>query len=39
MTPLFRQQSPEVNFDGEPETNSTLISHVAHPYGLGYVKL
>jgi len=39
MTPLFRQQSPAMSFDGEPETNSTLISHVAHPYGLGYVKL
>ncbi|NOZ41072.1 MAG: hypothetical protein GXP24_12730 [Planctomycetes bacterium] len=39
MTPLFRQQSPEASFDGEPESNSTLISHVAHPYGLGYVKL
>ncbi len=39
MSPMFRQQSPEVGFDGEPESNSTLISHVAHPYGLGYVKL
>lgn len=38
-TPLFRQQSPEVALDGEPSSSSTLISHVAHPYGLGYVKL
>ncbi len=39
MTPLFRPQSTETSFVGEPETNSALISHVAHPYGLGYVKL
>ncbi len=39
MTTMLRQQSPESSFDGEPETNSTLVSHVAHPYGLGYVKL
>ena len=39
MTSLLRHQSPETSFDGESESNSALISHVAHPYGLGYVKL
>jgi len=39
MTPLFRPQSPEGSFEREPESNSALISHVAHPYGLGYIKL
>ncbi len=39
MTSMLRQQSPEVSFDSDPESPSRLISHVAHPYGLGYIKL
>lgn len=39
MSPLFRQQSPETSIESEPESTSQLISHVAHPYGLGYIKL
>ena len=39
MSPLLRQQSPDSGLAGEPESSSTLISHVAHPYGLGYVKI
>ena len=40
MTPLFRQQSPDgASLSGDPISTSTLISHVAHPYGLGFIKL
>jgi len=39
MSPLLRQQSPESNLNGDLTSSSTLVSHVAHPYGLGYVKL
>lgn len=39
MSPLLRQQSPETALDGEAASTSTLISNVAHPYGLGYVKV
>ena len=39
MTPLFRQQSPETGPYEDPTSSSALISHVAHPYGLGYIKL
>ncbi len=39
MTALLRQSGPEVELEGEAESNSALISHVAHPYGLGYIKL
>ncbi len=38
-TPLFRQQSPESSVEDQLSSTSTLISHVAHPYGLGYIKL
>lgn len=39
MSPLFRQQSPESSVSADTSSTSTLISHVAHPYGMGYVKL
>ena len=39
MSPLFRPQSPETAFEGEVVSSSTLISNVAHPYGLGFIKL
>lgn len=41
MGPILRQQSPEVGLgDGdEISTDTTLVSNVAHPYGMGYVKL
>ncbi|MGI9429457.1 MAG: flagellar basal body P-ring protein FlgI [Bythopirellula sp.] len=39
MSPLLRPQSPETDLESEVATNSTLISNVAHPYGLGYIKL
>ncbi len=39
MGPVLRQQSPAVQIpeDDSPDTN--LIGDVAHPYGMGYVKL
>lgn len=39
MSPLLRQQSPETSLEGDASSTSALISHVAHPYGLGYIKL
>lgn len=39
MSPLLRTQSPELSAAGEVTSTSTLISHVAHPYGLGYIKV
>jgi flagellar basal body P-ring protein FlgI len=44
MGPIFRPQSPdatpnEVNIDLDPTSNTQLISAVAHPYGMHYVKI
>jgi len=39
MSPLLRQQSPESGLHGEPPSSTLLVSNVAHPYGMGYVKL
>ena len=40
MSPMLRHQSPETTLEeGEPDSSSQLVSHVAHPYGLGYIKL
>ena len=39
MMPILRQQSPEPDFGSDPVSSSPLISNVAHPYGMGYVKL
>jgi len=39
MMPILRQQSPEKNSGSKPVSSSPLISEVAHPYGMGYVKL
>ena len=39
MMPILRQQSPEADFGSGPVSSSPLISNVAHPYGMGYVKL
>jgi len=38
MGPIFRQQSPESAFE-KNAADTTLISDVAHPYGMNYVKL
>lgn len=39
MSPMFRSQSPEFSTEAEVASSSTLVSHVAHPYGLGYIKV
>lgn len=39
MSPFLRHQSPELTTENEPESTTTLISKIAHPHGLGYVKL
>jgi len=40
MAPMLRHQSPESSLDEQtPESSSKLVSHVAHPYGLGFIKL
>ena len=39
-TALFvRPDASKPSFDPAPISNSTLVSDVAHPYGLGYIKL
>lgn len=39
MSPFLRPGSPEVELESEPESGTALVSQVAHPYGLGYIKL
>ncbi len=39
MGPILRQQSPEISLGEQDSPNTTFISKVAHPYGMGYVKL
>ena len=39
MGPILRQQSPESLLGENSATATTLISDVAHPYGMNYVKL
>ena len=39
MTPLFRSPGSATSSNRDLESNSVLISHVAHPYGLGFIKL
>ena len=36
---FVRSKSSLLTADGETESGVTLVSHVAHPYGLGYIKL
>lgn len=37
--PIFRPQSPETSLLGDEGPQITLIGDVAHPYGLGYMKV
>jgi len=37
--PVLRQQSPDATLAMEVPSDSTLVSQVAHPFGMGYVKL
>jgi len=39
MGPILRQQSPELVTGGADTSNTTLIGTIAHPYGMGYVKI
>ncbi len=39
MGPILRHQSPESTFAEEVPSDTTLVANVAHPYGMGYVKL
>jgi len=38
MGPILRQQSPGLALDDEA-SDTTLIGDIAHPYGMGYIKL
>lgn len=39
MGPILRTQSPDVSLQESDENETKLVKDVAHPYGLGYVKL
>ncbi|MCH2114038.1 MAG: flagellar basal body P-ring protein FlgI [Pirellulales bacterium] len=39
MNPIFRPQSPEAQVDCDESPKTLLVGEVAHPHGLGYIKL
>lgn len=39
MGPILRQQSPELSIADQNTSSTDLVGKVAHPYGMGYVKL
>ncbi len=39
MGPILRQQSPELALGNDDTPSTILVGNVAHPYGMGYVKL
>ena len=39
MGPVLRQQSPDAQLTDNDSPESTLVGEMAHPYGMGYVKL
>ena len=39
MGPILRHQSPGLAIGDDAPSDTTLIGNIAHPYGMGYVKL
>jgi len=39
MGPILRQQSPGLAQGDDEASETTLIGNIAHPYGMGYIKL